>query len=230
VAVWQECFRVLKPGGHLLSFGGTRTFDLISLGIRMAGFENRDTVASFFGTTVLSWCYGSGFPKSLNISKAIDKAAGAEREVIGTVKGMGKQNPEWNGTAQGRAENSFKPEYNKTTSATDAAKKWEGWGTALKPSWEPILVFRKPLEEATVAAQVLATGTGGLNIDATRITTADNLNGGAYSGGERPNSAMGRWPANLILSYPEDSYTLRDVVTAQELRDLAEWMDANAKL
>lgn len=86
----------------------------------------------------------SGFPKSLSISKALDKAAGAEREVVGTVKGMGKQNPEWNGTAQGRAENSFKPEYTLTAPATPAARTWEGWGTALKPSWEPVLVGTKP--------------------------------------------------------------------------------------
>ena len=86
----------------------------------------------------------SGFPKSLNIGKALDKMAGKEREVVGRVKGMGKQNPEWNGTAQGRAENSFKPEYDQTIPASDLAKKWEGYGTALKPAWEVFLTGRKP--------------------------------------------------------------------------------------
>jgi len=148
VSVWKECLRVLKPGGHLLAFAGTRTFDMMSVGIKTAGFEDTDTVASMFGPSVLQWVYGAGFPKSLDISKAIDKMKGAKREVVGTVAGMGKQNPEWNGTAQGRAENSFKPEYDLTKPSSDEAKKWQGWGTALKPAWEPILCFRKPVASA----------------------------------------------------------------------------------
>ena len=133
--LWSECYRILVFGGAVKAFGGTRTFHRMAAAMQEAGFTD---------IRLEAWNYGSGFPKSLSISKAIDKAAGAEREVMGTVKGMGKQNPEWNGTAQGRAENSFKPEYALTTPATDAARTWEGWGTALKPSWEPVLVGMKP--------------------------------------------------------------------------------------
>jgi len=204
VELWLECLRVLKPGGHLLAFAGTRTQHRMAVNIEDAGFEIRD---------MLAWVYGSGFPKSLDVSKAIDKAAGAEREVIGKVLGMGKQNPEWNGTAQGRAENSFKPEYNATAPATEAARQWQGWGTALKPALEPITVARKPLGEKTVAANVLTHGTGGINVDGCRVPTEDNLNGGAYAqnGTERDDGwgmqragagefqqPQGRWPANLI--------------------------------
>ena len=217
--VWHECLRVLKPGGHLLAFAGTRTQDLMALGLRLAGFEIRDMVA---------WVYGSGFPKSLDVSKALDRMAGAEREVVGKVAGMGKQNPEWNGTAQGRTENSFKPEYDATAPATDAAKQWDGWGTALKPALEPITLARKPLE-STVAANVLKWHTGALNIDGCRVETSDTLGGGAekaetvcstnHEGWDRPwkhddaarkahadrvksnvmkAEQLGRWPANLI--------------------------------
>jgi hypothetical protein len=100
--------------------------------------------AGFVGLRLEAWAYGSGFPKSLDIGKAIDKEAGVERQVVGLVKGMGKQNPEWNGTAKGRTENSFKPEYELTAPTTKEAQKWNGWGTALKPAWEPIVVGRKP--------------------------------------------------------------------------------------
>ncbi|NBT76806.1 MAG: site-specific DNA-methyltransferase, partial [Betaproteobacteria bacterium] len=145
VEIWAECLRVLKPGGHLLAFAGTRTQHRMACRIEDAGFEIRDMIA---------WVYGSGFPKSLDVSKAIDKAAGGERKVIGKALGMGKQNPEWNGTAQGRAENSFKPEYNVTAPATPEAEQWTGWGTALKPALEPITMARKPFK-GTVAANVL---------------------------------------------------------------------------
>jgi site-specific DNA-methyltransferase (adenine-specific) len=215
-AIWAECLRVLKPGGHLLAFAGTRTQHRMAVRIEDAGFEIRDMIA---------WVYGSGFPKSHDVSKAIDKQAGAEREVVGQAAGMGKQNPEWNGTAQGRAENSFKPEYDITAPATEAARQWQGWGTALKPALEPITVARKPLM-GTVAENVLEHGTGGLNIDGCRVATDDKLSGGHASGGqqmtggwERPwmkdpdavaanaersrqsvakAEELGRWPANLI--------------------------------
>lgn len=130
-----ECYRVLVPGGVVKAFSATRTFHRMAAAMEAAGFTD---------THLEAWNYATGFPKSMNIGKTLDKAAGAEREVVGTVKGMGKQNPEWNGTAQGRAENSFKPEYALTAPATPAAKVWDGWGTALKPSWEPVVVGTKP--------------------------------------------------------------------------------------
>lgn len=138
VDMWQEVLRVMSPGAHLLSFGGTRTYHRMGCAIEDAGFEIRDS---------LHWLYGTGFPKSLDISKVLDKAAPPK---------------------------------------TDAAKQWSGWGTALKPGHEPIILARKPVE-GTVAENILAYGTGGLNIDACRIETTDNLNGGAYakSGTER---------------------------------------------
>ncbi len=180
VAVWKECLRVLKPGGHLLSFGGTRTFDLISIGIRAAGFDSRDTVASFFGSEVLAWLHGQGFPKSLNISKALEKA-GAPPEVV---------------------------------------ERWRGYGTALKPAWEPILVFRKPLE-GTVLENVTEHLIGGFSIDALRIgqgtgggrdgelsqnkqySTVGSTNF-AMTPGPRGGDARGRWPANIILVHAHD--------------------------
>jgi site-specific DNA-methyltransferase (adenine-specific) len=212
-AIWDECLRVLKPGGHLLAFAGTRTYDLMGISIRMAGFEIRDSIG---------WVYGSGFPKSLDVSKAIDKAAGAEREVIGTKPQAPKFNlSDKGGTNTGynkRLEEGALPEFNITAPSTPEAKQWQGWGTALKPALEPIVVARKPLI-GTVAANVLTYGTGGLNIDASRIGrqegdnssagnrtatfgTQDTQSGGDGSGGWEQNSS-GRWPANLIL----DEYT-----------------------
>ena len=202
VAVWDECLRVLKPGGHLLAFAGSRTFDLMALGIRLAGFDVRDSVA---------WLYGSGFPKSLDVSKAIDKAAGAEREVVGQARGAG--NGSVVGLGSGR---SMASEYEVTAPATPEAERWQGWGTALKPAFEPIVVARRPLV-GTVAANVLAHGTGALNIGACRVAATDKAkfpagvvsdtenvygNGaGRYSNrprGEDSNPA-GRWPANVVL-------------------------------
>jgi len=207
VGLWSEVLRVLKPGGHLLAFGGTRTHHRMVCAIEDAGFEIRDEI---------QWLYGSGFPKSLDVSKAIDKAACAEREVVGKVAGMGKQNPKWNGTAQGRAENSFKSEYDATTPATVAAKQWQGWGTALKPACEPICVARKPLG-GTVAANVLAHGTGAINVDGCRVdgtVTTNPLvrnvggfgNNGMANQAEPPQSvtSQGRWPANVIHDGSEE--------------------------
>jgi DNA modification methylase len=201
VKLWQECLRVLKPGGHLLSFGGTRTFHRMAVAIEDAGFEVRDSIA---------WLYGSGFPKSLDVSKAIDKAAGAKREVIGQrFDGMSetamKPDKGWNANSMGATVDITAP-------ATDEAKKWAGWGTALKPAFEPVVVARKPLV-GTVAANVLEWGVGGLNIDGSRIGTTDKFGGGAkgksgfaagYDGdGWTAGSEQGRWPANIIL----DEYT-----------------------
>lgn len=211
-AVWDECLRILKPGGHVLTFAGTRTMDLMTLGLRLAGFDIRDSLA---------WLYGSGFPKSLDVSKAIDKAAGAEREVIGSkldrpgyhlsepgkehgVLGMGHGlhvDPE----ARAKAAQI-------TAAATDAAREWEGWGTALKPAFEPIIMARKPFK-GTVVANVLEHGMGALNIDATRIGQPDGFGGGrkgssgfvdGYEADGFVASTQGRWPANVVLGHTED--------------------------
>jgi hypothetical protein len=211
-----EALRVAKPGAHMLVFGGTRTHHRLMCAIEDAGWEIRDTIA---------WVFGSGFPKSLDVSKAIDKAAGAEREVLGPNP-CARPNHDgeriWIGDTAGK-EQSHPP---LTAPATDDAKQWSGWGTSLKPAWEMIVVARKPLS-GTVASNVLRYGTGAINIDACRVPTEESLNGGAYAGGVRPTSAMGcegevggtssmleagggrlapedfrqpegRWPANLI--------------------------------
>ena len=196
-----ECLRVLKPGAHLLAFGGTRTWHRLACAVEDAGFEVRDSIA---------WMYGSGFPKSMDVSKAIDKAAGATRRETSRIKGAGIgggstfTDDNWKGIG---AESFAK--YDEP--ATDAAREWEGWGTALKPAFEPVVVARKPLGEKTVAANVLAHGTGALNIDATRIGTEDAL-GRPYGGdnevygkysmerGTRTGDELtGRWPANVAL-------------------------------
>ena len=130
-----EAFRVLKPGGVIKAMSGSRTFHRLAKAMQAVGFEILPRE---------EWTYASGFPKSLSVSKALDKKAGVEREVLGTVAGMGKQNPEWNGTAKGRKEDSFKPEYEATAPASDEAILWDGYGTALKPSHEPVICARKP--------------------------------------------------------------------------------------
>jgi site-specific DNA-methyltransferase (adenine-specific) len=153
VAMWAECLRVLKPGGHLVAFGGTRTHHRMICAIEDAGFEVRDC---------LMWLYGSGFPKSLDVSKAIDKAAGAVREVVGKQRtNVGMQGGNFTAGSQSG-------DVDITTPATPEAAQWQGFGTALKPAWEPICLARKPLA-GTVAETVLAHGTGALNIDGCRI-------------------------------------------------------------
>ena len=191
--VWEAALRVAKPGAYLLAFGGTRTFHRMAVAIEDAGWEIRDTVM---------WVYGSGFPKSHNVGKGIDKAAGAEREVVGNR--MADDIRGGNMHAANRGERHF---IDITAPATDAAEQWEGWGTALKPAWEPILVCRKPLD-GTVAANVLTHGTGAMNIDGCRVETDDSFGGGTKgtSGfaagyehdGWKAGSSLGRWPANLI--------------------------------
>jgi site-specific DNA-methyltransferase (adenine-specific) len=200
VEVWAECLRVLKPGGHLLAFAGTRTQHRMAVRIEDAGFEIRDMIA---------WVYGSGFPKSLDVSKAIDKAAGAEREVVGVAGKSGSVRNSMAGDFAGG-------EYMSTAPATPEAQQWAGWGTALKPALEPITVARKPLT-GTVAANVLEHGTGALNIDGCRVATDERIaahygtGGGAGhttgkfntpyqvgDAGEHNTQTLGRWPANLI--------------------------------
>lgn len=220
VEVWKECFRVLKPGGHLLSFGGTRTFDLISMGIRMAGFEDRDTIASYFGG-VFGWLQGQGFPKSLDISKAIDKQMGVKRtEVVG--KGQAGAGFHYGNPGDGGFGNTAEleggvpsTEWDVTAPASEEAQKWAGWGTALKPAWEPVLVFRKPLA-GTVADNVLEHGVGGINIDGCRVGTGQRQFKDARSQGQvcygefpqeyekgtgRSNTSEGRWPPNVVLCH-----------------------------
>lgn len=201
-AIWRECLRVLKPGGHLVSFAGSRTYHRMAVRVEDAGFEIRDQ---------LMWIYGSGFPKSLDVSKAIDKAAGAEREVIGeNPNHRPESGVEYAGVYAGANTGAATV----TAPATDAAKQWDGWGTALKPSHEPIVLARKPFP-GTVAANVQQHGTGGLNIGACRIGTSDadqeamqgrsgkRTEGSLFVGkGNRQAwepTAAGRWPANLLL-------------------------------
>jgi DNA modification methylase len=174
--VWREVLRVLKPGGHLLAFAGTRTQHRMAVNIEDAGFEIRDMIA---------WLYGSGFPKSLDVSKAIDKAAGAEREVVGVThrtRGIcGEMAAAVRCSVCGKTRNGTSCKCDPDNGpATPEAQQWDGWGTALKPALEPITVARKPLQ-ITVAANVLEHGTGAINIDGCRV--GDN---------------SGRWPANLI--------------------------------
>jgi len=203
VKIWEECLRVLKPGGYLLAFAGTRTQHRMAVRIEDAGFEIRDMIA---------WVYGSGFPKSLNIGKAVDKLQGNNREVVGISNGAGKLMEErpWNQN----------PEYDKNIPVTKDNSEWEGWGTALKPALEPITVARKPLSENTVAENVLKWGTGGINIDGCRVeytdgTTEEQIRR-KYSGSNEGNGSVtnnfgvkdikmtsestltGRFPANLI--------------------------------
>ena len=210
-ALWDECLRVLKPGGHLLAFFGSRTQDIGALAIRLAGFEIRDSIA---------WLYGSGFPKSMDISKAIDKAAGAERErveLIGGALNSGTANG-WNGSDPHSNTAPLAGTRQVNEPSTSEAQQWQGWGTALKPALEPIVVARKPIE-GTVANNVLKWGTGGLNIDGSRIGTEQTqtrIAGGKGFGSnfrddgwlppqenETRNNPQGRWPANIILSHTE---------------------------
>lgn len=208
-----EALRVLKPGGYILSFGGARTYHRMACAIEDAGFEIRD---------MINWVYGSGFPKSMNIGKAIDRMKGVEGEVVG--KGYGKSY-----VAQNRInkEQGFRPndyyeendgEFDVTVPTSPEGKKWSSWGTALKPSHEPIVLARKPLSEKSIAENVLKWGTGGLNIDGCRIPTDDDthriikvprFNGSKYAGGkeydprvdgqwEGGGSPLGRFPANFI--------------------------------
>lgn len=191
--VWSNALRVLKPGGHLLAFGGTRTWHRLAVAIEDAGFEVRDSIA---------WMYGSGFPKSLDVSKAIDKAAGA-RDHVG--KGFVTA-----GDYNGRDLKGPNRDYIDPPPATPAAQQWQGWGTALKPAFEPVVVARKPLV-GTVAANVLRYGTGAINVDGCRVGTDGGTTGatagpsdGIYGNGlngefSQPVPGLGRWPANVIL-------------------------------
>lgn len=216
----REALRVLKPGAMLLAFGGTRTFHRLTCALEDAGFEIRDT---------LCWLYGSGFPKSLDISKAIDKAAGVEREVVGAkVYADGtKAHAERPGGHDGWHRPWMKDEAARgrvtgvTVPATDEARRWSGYGTSLKPAWEPCIVAMKPLD-GTFAHNAQEWGVAGINVDGSRIpgakgdghwsgddgsdaTSRPGFDGGFTKGGSRSNA--GRWPANVVLD-PEGARQL----------------------
>jgi len=205
--VFEECLRVLKPGGYLLAFGGTRTYHRLACAVEDAGFEIRD---------MIEWMYGSGFPKSMNVGKAVDKLQGNKREVVGEKK-------LWGHNAGSGAASFSKNKYegqtgvSRTEDLTKGNSEWEGYGTALKPSHEPIVMARKPISEKTIAKNVLKWGTGGLNIDGCRIKhnepekltnrtprIDDNIFSDKSCGFKKESnhiasaSQSGRWPANLI--------------------------------
>ena len=209
VPFWSRIMRVCKPGAILLAFGGTRTHHRLTCAIEDAGWEIRDCVL---------WLYGSGFPKSLNISKTIDKAAGAERKVVGVDPQASRRN---------KSTSKFSGCYGQiddaescpiTTPTTEAAKIWDGWGTALKPAYEPILIAMKPLD-GTYAENALKYGVAGINVDGCRIETigdadakhrcsawskhehSKTFHGTKYRDLSQVEPPQGRWPANVILSH-----------------------------
>lgn len=212
VQFWREALRVAKPGAMLLAFGGTRTFHRLTVAIEDAGWEVRDC---------LMWLYGSGFPKSLDISKAIDKTAGAEREVIGiNPNALGRMRNKTGGNYGNDHESDRSAVDLLTAPATPAAQTWHGWGTALKPAWEPIILAMKPLD-GTFAENAQRWGVAGLNVDGGRIATSDDLSGGTYGGvfsaSRNADGSLckaigsgdkGRWPANVLLD--EEAAALLD--------------------
>ena len=209
VQFWREALRVAKPGAMLLAFGGTRTFHRLAVAIEDAGWEIRDTIM---------WVYGSGFPKSHDVSKAIDRAAGAVREVVGEYtypdgkpRNTAEHSTKRNGKYHDIKTDGSPNDRSITAPATSDAERWQGWGTALKPAWEPIIVARKPLQ-GTVAQNALTWGTGAINVDGCRVEgepwAKDHppRDGYRYVNSDfrmrtmphKEMSPLGRWPANLI--------------------------------
>jgi site-specific DNA-methyltransferase (adenine-specific) len=217
IEVWQEALRVIKPGGHLIAFSGSRTYHRMAVAIEDAGFQIRDQIM---------WVYGSGFPKSHNVSKAIDKIEGVEPTVVGQRMAQGSARKiKGTNAAANKIPNSGSLEYDETiiyetVATSEAAQQWEGWGTALKPAHEPMVLARKPLE-GTVANNVLTYGTGGLNIDGSRVEYANDdekekaivmqskpsldIRGNAFNKQDlknienvRGDYSQGRFPANFI--------------------------------
>jgi len=217
---WASILAACKPGAHLLAFGGTRTFHRLACAIEDAGWEIRDT---------LGWLYGSGFPKSLGVSKAIDKAAGAERTMRVNERWADKYPNGPGGNLNAGGDDQQYGQLKRVSGnplmtsdpATDAAREWAGWGTALKPAWEPIILARKPIE-GTVAENVQKYGCGALNIDGCRVEyvgdtdprtfggkwktdkAANNVYEGGYAGSDQTVSPNGRWPANLLHDGSEE--------------------------
>ena len=231
--IWREVYRVLKPGGHALVFAGTRTQDLMTIAIRLAGFEVRD---------VIEWLYFSGFPKSMDVSKAFDRRAGAERDVIG-VSNLGASNKgKLLGEEKGGGGCTWEKEIKITAPATELAKKWDGWGTALKPAHEPIILARKPLD-GTVTDNVEKWGTGAINVDACRIGEGTGVvrqrkagsEFGQSSGWNKHNNVdsvydgtKGRFPANCVTTEPDAFYSKYFNVTPPELCKKASKRDRNS--
>lgn len=227
-SIWREVYRVLKPGGHALVFAGTRTQDLMTVSLRMAGFEIRD---------VIEWLYFSGFPKSMDVGKAFDKRAGAERKkgrllYVNEKTAGGERIRQLAGGA----------EHYETFPVTDLAKKWDGWGTALKPAHEPIIVARKPLD-GTVADNVERWGTGALNIDGCRIGESGARNNGnkpredgyvknnvygKYRPMERIDYGKGRFPTNCVTVEDDQFYSKYFNITPPELSKKAPKKDRNS--
>jgi site-specific DNA-methyltransferase (adenine-specific) len=200
VEFWREVLRVLKPGGYVLSFGGTRTYHRMAVNIEDAGFIIRDQ---------LQWIYGSGFPKSLNIGKAVDKSQGNEKKKIGERLGHDIRG----GALMEARDPELKKENNKLKiTITQGSSEWEGYGTALKPANEPICLAMKPLSEKNFAENVLKWGTGGMNIDGCRVGTEQTVtrakrkgmsftslgNGQGFNGCDESIN-QGRFPSNVIL-------------------------------
>lgn len=205
-SAWKECLRVLKPGGHLLCFAGSRTVDLMGMAIRLGGFEIRDQ---------LQWLYGSGFPKSMDVAKAIDKNLGVEGGFGGPKSAA---HAGWIDRGRMRADEGhegYQRPWMEDSEAVDRnareylpgspeAEQWKGWGTALKPAHEPIILARKPFK-GTVAKNVLEHGTGAINVDATRVA-AEGVTG------------LGRWPANVIFGHHYDCVEVGTAVVKGDSR------------
>src|SRR5690625_5212182 len=239
-SLWREVYRVLKPGGHALVFAGTRTQDLMTISLRLAGFEVRD---------VIEWIYFSGFPKSHNVSKAFDRRAGAERKVVGDYVA-----PDGGQRTRGEVQNVYQHGLSVgvrdkiTAPATELVRKWDGWGTSLKPSHEPIIVVRKPLIDAetgrkmTVADCVEKYGTGAINIDASRIGDGsdrsagglrqehhnDNLSTVAHTAVQQEQPTGGRFPANCITLDSDEFYSKYFNISPAELSKKASKKDRNS--
>lgn len=217
-AFWREVFRVLKPGAHVLAFGGTRTYHRMACAIEDAGFEIRDCIRSEQAREEVhvGWVYGSGMPKSRDMAKAIDKEGGTPGRVVPKGAPVARMIPGADQNATGWAKESgrlYQPGDYIPGCAESAT--WQGWGTGLKPAWEPIVVARKPFR-GTVAANVLRRGTGAVNVDGCRVGTflnttpsgqdrynaanaAHGYRPGAYpTGAVTPAPKVGRWPANLV--------------------------------
>jgi site-specific DNA-methyltransferase (adenine-specific) len=221
-AVWDECYRVLKPGGHMLVFAGSRTIDLMGLSVRFAGFEIRDSI---------TWIYAQGFPKSLDVSKALDKMAGVEFKEE-PASGVGFMNAEGEG-----GYNVTKNKLTRVGESTDDAVKWKGWGTALKPASEPILVARKPLSEKNVALNVLKHGTGAINIDASRIGNEERTYKGmsanvpdvgtfrddAWVPKDIEVTVSGRFPTNVLFQHADECVLVGEAEDSYVINQTEDW-------